>query len=143
MIHFTYMLNRVLLVNTIQIPNTTPEHVDELATIGAGSEVTLSTFEGTGKIKSVFFYTYYKFMGLRIYIDGKLAASASPDKLNRKNVRKQKGGFRLLHFDATANYYEVDYIKELPFKRKVEIKAYNPDTVDHGCFSELIIEAIS
>jgi len=130
-------------VNTIQIPNVTPEHIDESATVGAKSEVTLSVFKGTGKIKSVFFYTYYRFMGLRIYIDGKRAATTTPDKLNSKNVRKQKGGFRLLHYDAAANYYEVDYIKELPFKQKVEIKVYNPDTVSHGAFSELIVEALT
>jgi len=47
-------------VNTIQIPNVTPEHIDESATVGAKSEVTLSVFKGTGKIKSVFFYTYYR-----------------------------------------------------------------------------------
>ena len=91
-----------------------------------GERVTAISVEGTGKLIALSAATENKYLQVEIYADGAWTEGMTADGLNTLNVKKEARGWRLLHFDESAGDFIIDYIKEVSFRRKLEIKAYNP-----------------
>ncbi len=130
-------------VNTIQIPNTSAAQEAVDIVVPAKSTKTAIKIEGTGRLKYVFAWMLNPNVFVRILVDDKLIENMNPESLNKLNVIKERTGWRLLHYSASASEYGMDYILELPFRKSLEIRLYNAATSDQTVTVKAVYEVIS
>ena len=125
-------------INTINIPNETTTGQTALETIPAGTEVSLVSIQGTGKLKFLRVLTDWENMFFRIYIDGTMIQYADTDCTFSPFLTEQDEQTRpsrvvyCTTYDTANNMFVVEWLVELEFKKRIEIRAYNYDTASHG-----------
>jgi len=92
--------------------------------VPGGSEVTLKTVDGTGRLVYTSFRTINLHLQLRVYSDEVLALILQPSALNEWGYTANSPGKQLLMYDTVNNDYRGACTIPLTFRRQLRIAAY-------------------
>jgi len=124
-------------INTIQIPTLVARRVSGIKTVPAGEEILLESIEGVGELMYMFWRVDHDWVFIRIYCDGDLKEDICPNTLNLWGIDKYNPIFPMGVY-VSAGTCRGMIIVPYPFKRKLEVKAYNSTAVDRLAEAEFV-----
>ncbi len=138
-------------VNTIEVPNQTVGSASGTIIIGAGATVNIISIGGPGECQYITLWSNYPSIYWSIKCDG-VEQYFMPITLHKSfrqdtwvdNYGDPGKGIEVMvtKHDTTYNMYAAQIAVKLPFKRLLEITAYNPDTVSHNVAAVAVVQKI-
>jgi len=126
-------------VNTIEVPALSSYVDSGITIIEPGATVTLATIEGSGHSLWILCWSTFEYMTFEIFVDGVLQCYFAPYDLHAHFCNTGYGiGISLTMWDTAGPNYAFMVTVPFPFKRKIEVKAYNSGDASHGARSYII-----
>jgi len=142
------------IVNTISIPNSSAAAYAETQDVPAGGEITAVTINACGRTTYIALITNYERMEWRIYVDGELLeleptvsphATLVPYYLwwaYAQNDLVTGNGINLAR-NAAINRYNIFITTPIEFRKRLEIRARNPDTTAHSISARVLYNKLT
>jgi len=125
-------------VNSILIPSSSLESRSGSIPVAAGSSAMLLDFYNQGRNCFIGLWTNHAKMEFDIRFDGQYIYFIPHQPLSPYNIAAYFGdlghgiGIQLTRYDTTVNQFGLMITAPFEFRSRVQIGAYNPDTVDHN-----------
>jgi len=130
-------------VNTVQVPSASTYVDSGIKTVGAGVTATLATVNGAGNSMWILCWSSNEYMTFEVYVDGELQLYFAPYDLHSHFCDVGNGvGVSLTMWDTTNGNYAFMVTIPFPFRRKIEVKAYNDTSSSYSARAYIVASKI-